>query len=40
LLRADPEVAGHLSQSDFESVFDYGYFLRHVDEIFEQAGLG
>lgn len=40
LLRSDPEVSGHLSPSDFEAVFDYGYFLRHIDGIFEQAGLG
>jgi len=40
LVRSDPEVAGHLSPSDIKAIFDYGYFLRHVDEIFERAGLG
>jgi adenylosuccinate lyase len=40
LVRSDPEVTGHLSPSDIEAIFDYGYFIRHVDEIFEQAGLG
>ncbi len=40
LVRSDLEVAGHLSPSDLEAIFDYGYFIRHVDEIFEQAGLG
>lgn len=23
-----------------EGLFDYGYFLRHVDEVFERLGLG
>jgi adenylosuccinate lyase len=40
LLRSDPEVAAQLDQSDLDAIFDYGYFLRHVDGIFEQAGLG
>jgi adenylosuccinate lyase len=40
LLQSDPEVAAQLDRSDLEAVFDYGYFLRHVDGIFEQAGLG
>jgi adenylosuccinate lyase len=40
LLQSDPEVAAQLDRSDLEAVFDYGHFLRHVDGIFEQAGLG
>ena len=40
LLQADPEVGKHLSQSELEGLFDYQFFLRHVDEVFERLGLG
>ena len=40
LLQADPEVGKHLSQSELEGLFDYQFFLRHVDEVFERVGLG
>jgi len=30
----------HLAESELEGIFDYGYFLRHVDTIFERLGLG
>ena len=39
LLKADPEVVEILPQSELESLFDYQYYLRHVDEIFERLGL-
>ena len=39
LLKGDPEVAKHLSKSELENIFDYGYFLGHIDEIFERLGL-
>ncbi len=39
LLQGDSEVAKHLSDSELEGIFDYGYFLCHVDEIFERVGL-
>jgi len=39
LLRDDPDVTGSLPEPELESIFDYGYFLRHVDETFERAGL-
>jgi adenylosuccinate lyase len=39
LLRDDPDVTGNLPESELESIFDYGYFLRHVDETFQRAGL-
>lgn len=39
LLKADPEVIAALPQSDLESLFDYQYYLRYVDEIFERLGL-
>ncbi|MCJ7521366.1 MAG: adenylosuccinate lyase, partial [Dehalococcoidia bacterium] len=40
LLQNDPEVCEHLSKSELEGIFDYGYFLRHVDDIFQRVGLG
>ncbi len=39
LLKADPEVVETLPQPELESLFDYQYYLRHVDEIFERLGL-
>ena len=40
LLQNDPEVCEHLSKSELEGIFDYGYFLGHVDDIFQRVGLG
>ncbi len=39
LLKADREVTEHLSVSELEALFDYSYFVRHVDTIFERLGL-
>ena len=39
LLKADPEVTDILTQEELESLFDYQYYLRYVDEIFERLGL-
>ena len=39
LLKADPEVTATLPESELEPLFDYQYYLRHVDEIFERLGL-
>ncbi len=39
LLKADAEVAEILPQPELEPLFDYQYYLRHVDEIFERLGL-
>ena len=39
LLKADPEVTATLSPKELEPLFDYQYYLRHVDEIFERLGL-
>jgi len=40
LLRNDRDVTGNISESELESIFDYGYFLRYVEELFERVGLG
>jgi adenylosuccinate lyase len=39
LLKADPELKGKLSGSELESLFDYKYFTRHVDKVFQRLGL-
>jgi adenylosuccinate lyase len=39
LLKQDPDVGKHLTISELESVFDYGYYLGHINEIFERVGL-
>ncbi|MCH7737412.1 MAG: adenylosuccinate lyase [Chloroflexi bacterium] len=39
LLRADPQTGEHLSSSEFDELFDYGYYTRYVDETFARLGL-
>ncbi len=39
LLKADPEVKAQLSGSELESLFDYSYFIRYVDKVFQRLGL-
>jgi len=39
VLKADSEVTATLSPEELEPLFDYQYYLRYVDEIFERVGL-
>ncbi len=39
LLRRDPDVSGTLSGQELEELFDYGYYTRYVDQIFERLRL-
>jgi len=39
LLEADNRITAHLTRSELESLFDYNYYLKHVDSIFERLGL-
>jgi len=39
LLKADPEVTACLPPGEIEPLFDYQYYLRYVDEIFQRLGL-
>jgi adenylosuccinate lyase len=39
LIRSESEVAARLERDELGSLFDYGYYVRHVDETFERAGL-
>lgn len=39
LLKADKEVMASLPPGELEKIFDYQYYLRHIDEIFQRLGL-
>ena len=39
LLKADAEVTGALPPEELEKLFDYQYYLQHVDDIFLRLGL-
>ena len=39
LLKSDPEVTVTLSPEELEGLFDYNYYLRYVDEVFQRVGL-
>jgi len=39
LLEKDTEISRYLSKSELESIFDYNYYLKHVDRIFARLGL-
>ncbi len=39
LLKADSEVTASLSPEELEPLFDYEYYLRYIDDIFQRLGL-
>ncbi len=39
LLKADKDVLAVMTSEELESIFDYKYYLRYVDEIFKRLGL-
>ena len=39
LLQRDRRVTSHLSREELESLFDYGYYLKYVDDVFQRLGL-
>ncbi len=39
LLVEDRDVTERLSKEELESLFEYGFYLRHVDEVFRRLGL-
>jgi adenylosuccinate lyase len=39
LLKADPEVTASLPPEEMENIFNYKFYLQHVDEIFRRLGL-
>jgi len=40
LLTKDSECTKHLSKKELSGIFDYQYYIRHVDEIFARLKLG
>jgi adenylosuccinate lyase len=39
LLKADSDVVSQLTGNELDSLFDYNYFLKHVDDVFKRLGL-
>jgi adenylosuccinate lyase len=39
LVRSDPRVQALLSPQEVDALFDYGYYIRYVDETFRRGGL-
>ncbi|GAB6157992.1 adenylosuccinate lyase [Desulfotomaculum varum] len=39
LLQADADIKAHLTDTELAGLFDYGYHLRHIDEIYQRFGL-
>ena len=39
LLEGDSDVASRLPPEKLDELFDYGYYLRNVDAVFDRAGL-
>jgi len=39
LIKTDPTVASKVSPEDLDGLFDYGFYLGHVDRIYERAGI-
>jgi len=39
LLKADSDVKKYMSTAELEAIFDYQYYLQHVDDIFQRLGL-
>ena len=39
LLEADRRITAHLSKKELNSLFDYNYYLRYVNTVFERLGL-
>jgi len=39
LLQGDADVIENISKSELEGIFDYDYFLGHIDEIYDRVGL-
>jgi adenylosuccinate lyase len=39
LLKADPEVMQAIPEKELEAIFDYNFYLAHVDDIFKRLGL-
>jgi adenylosuccinate lyase len=39
LVKIDPVVSAKVSANELDDLFDYGFYLKHVDRIYERAGV-
>jgi adenylosuccinate lyase len=39
LLRMDKRIANYLTEDELKSLFDYSYYLKHIDTVFKRLGL-
>jgi adenylosuccinate lyase len=39
LIKADQEIAEYLTDAELEEIFDWQAYLKHIDQIFQRAGL-
>jgi adenylosuccinate lyase len=39
LLQIDKRIINYLTQDELKSLFDYNYYLKYVDTVFERLGL-
>ena len=39
LVGSDPDVSGRLSAGELDGLFDYQFYVKHVDEVFERVGI-
>jgi adenylosuccinate lyase len=39
LIKTDPAVSARVSAEDLDALFDYDFYLGHIDRIFERAGI-
>jgi adenylosuccinate lyase len=39
LLRRDKRITNYLTEDELKSLFDYNYYLKYVDTVFERLGL-
>ncbi len=40
LIENESSVSKYLSLADLDTLFDYSYYMRYVDDVFERVGLG
>jgi adenylosuccinate lyase len=39
LVKSDAKVTAYMSSEELDTLFDYGYYLRYIDDIFQRLGL-
>ena len=39
LIRTDPKVSSKVSEQELDDLFDYSFYLNHVDHIYARVGI-